>query len=223
VSAEGVELTVTRAAIDSGMGSGLDLVSLFEGGPAEAFAGEITEIEYLDLDPSSAVILKVHDAKNLLRRVRLSSFGVLADCLPGLRVGSDLRLEALPTRDDSGKLWIATRIEREGVSLLLLGRDGNLLGQSLAGRWPSARAMASVKLRSTDAGPVALQGWLLDWQASRAVALLVTIDGLLRSLPWADVEVISGAPWRVERDEEGLRSLDAPSVDVSGSLWIEGN
>jgi hypothetical protein len=37
------------------------------------------------------------------------------------------------------------------------------------------------------------------------------------------VEVISGAPWRVERDEEGLRSLDAPSVDVSGSLWIEGN
>ena len=212
---DGVRAQLDEEALEPGPLGELDYESLFDGRSSETLTGEVTAIPYMDPDSPCHVILKLHDAGNLLHRVYLGNFGLLSACLPELRVGSTVTFEALPTRDGVGKLWIATRIEQGGVSLRLLAPEGVVLGESLSKRLPSALGMAEVQLESEDGGRLKLQGWALDWRKAQAVSLLVSVDGGLRSVPWSQVEVDPGGSWKLLQDEEGLRSVGAAEGEVS--------
>ena len=201
---DGVHAQLAEGALEPGPLGELDYEVLFDGRPSETLTGEVTAIPYADPESPRHVILKLHDAGNLLHRVYLGNFGLLSACLPELRVGATVTFEALPTRDGAGKLWIATRIEQGGVGLRLLAPEGVVLGDSLSKHLPSALGMADVQLESEGRGQLKLQGWALDWRAAKAVSLLVSVDGGLRSVPWSEVEVDPDGSWKLPQHEGDL-------------------
>lgn len=192
----------------------LGYAGLFDGQEVSDVKGEVTEVVDRPASARSALILKVHDQDNLLHRVLVEPARLVRRRSSLVEPGSAMTAEGVLTRDDSGKLLVASAIGRDGERLELRDSSGAILWGALTQGFLSARSLPEQPLVAADGSPAPITGWLLDRTRGVAEYACVEVDGVERALPWAELERDVGSrAWAVARDRAALTALPVLSPD----------
>jgi hypothetical protein len=162
---------------------GLDAAALFDAEPPQRVSGGLREIELVGAGAGRAAILTVHDDANLLHRVLVGAPHLVALRLPGLAVGAQVELEGVLTRDETGKLWIASRVSAGGDTILLRDEVGSLLWDLLASELQAASSLTGGSILSEERAALEVVGWSLELE-TRSVLPRILLDGSEQTVPW---------------------------------------
>jgi hypothetical protein len=164
----------------------------------------------------SAAILKVHDPENLLHRVLLEPASLIGDPLARIVPGQSVEVEGALTRDDAGKLLIASVLVRDEETLALRDSAGAIRVDALAEPYQSALRLTDLTLITTDGDVFGITGWILDRARGTAVHVCVDVDGTERAVAWEDLERSTDSTWPTVHDSAELANL--PEVTEQGAL-----
>jgi len=178
-----------------------DLPNLFHGQEPSRAEGTITEI---GVDEGDAIIVKVHDASNLIHRVLVEPANLVLPCLPRPELRQDLAVEGVLTRDDKGKLLIACSLQQGDALLSLRDSSGQLEWQQLSERFQSARELAGRIARTADGEQFPVRDWVLDRAQGRVTCLCVEVDGVVRAVPWDGFANEGAGPWQLPFSRHAL-------------------
>jgi len=187
---------------------GLDYSEAFDGQIGSVVTGDITEVEIPDVGTQQAAILMLHDSDNLLHRVLVEPADLVARILSGFDVGESMTAEGVLTRDDGGKLLVASVVTSDQTRLELRNAEGAIDWDALAARFQSARRLTSMTARSADGADLRIAGWFLDVEHGVVPFVCLEVDGVERALPWSDWKPgRERETWDVMVDMEGLSAL----------------
>ncbi len=186
---------------------------LFDGQEVASVQGEIQETEALGSGLARALVLKVRDEENLLHRVLVEVSQLVLRKLPDLKVGEAVRFEGVETRDEKGKLWIASALAQKELALQLRDPSGRILWTNLL---QSARALLSLPVLTVDGATVPIRGWVLDRKSGAVSHLRLEIELEEHALPWSEVEREANGERKTRRTKSELQLLP-PLPDPSSS------
>lgn len=198
--AEGVAKFVEVSAIDwASDGDGLwlnlapsalakvDLRDLISGEGIQTIEGLITEFDLDASSPEGALVLKVRDDKNILHRVHVAAPSLVQEQLPGSIQDKKAKVEGVLTRDERGKVVVATALELDDTRVQVRGPEGDIDWVGIATHLMRGREL----LQSSVFGNTAeVSRWLVNRETKRIESIWVVEDGRERELTWG--EMIAG-------------------------------
>jgi hypothetical protein len=202
----GMSVAVADAADDRAevLDGGIDYDTVFDASELRSIRGVVTELRPSEHERGSA-ILALRDAENRFHRVLVGAVEFASRMLVGLEVGESIQVDGILTRDNGGKLWIATAVTRGTQTVRLRDASGRVLWQELSGRFVSSRNVPTT-IRASDGVTIPVHGWMLDIDAGSTAWLCIVVDGTLRLLPWDDVRRDPGG-WSTDHDSASLGAL----------------
>lgn len=174
----------------------------FDGREREVLEGRITATEGYP-DAARATVLQLHDDRNLHHRVLVELPDFVAGEIGPFEPGASLSVEAVPTRDAQGKLWIASALRAQDRSLRLRAEDGALLLAEFVERAPTLRRLLGTPVRSADERELAVVGFVLELGTARCVAVLVEHEGSRHAIPTEAVALV---------DDRLVTELDSAAI-----------
>ncbi len=175
---------------------------LFDGRAPETVRGRVTGVELVGAGaaPPSAIV-KVHDdATNLLHRALVAAASLVLPDAAALE-GGTVEVTGLLTRDERGKLWVASAITRNGERVAVRSETGAVRWAELAQRAARASGLAGREIATPDGPPLVVRGWRID-PATGAVAELIVEDrGARLTLPWDAIERGADGAWSLALDD----------------------
>jgi hypothetical protein len=188
-----------------------DYSDLFEGRSPVPLEGEIRAIDRVGGGCSE---VRLVDAGNLFHRVRIEAAALVMRRAPSLAVGQKVRFRGIETRDERGKLWIASEIDQEGTALVLRDASGALKWRGLG--CVSSRELVGSIVRTADDQEAVIVDWTLDWTAAALTGLVIELGGTRHELTWAELVRADDGTWRTLLLAEELRPVvEAPQVEVA--------
>lgn len=176
---------------------------LFEGKTPVPLEGEIRSIERVGGGCSE---VRLVDAQNLFHRVTIEAASLVMRRAPRLAVGQRVRFQAIETRDERGKLWIASQLDQDSGPLVLRDAEGRLQWRNL-GCIGSRQLVGSV-VHTADDREGRIVDWSLDWGAAVLTGVLVELDGMRYELTWTDLVRADDGTWRTPLLSGELRPID---------------
>ncbi len=191
----------------------------------QELSGVVTSIE----EGSNGVLyLKLRDPANHLRRIYVAPRSAVA--VPGsLHMYSEIAVDAVPTRDERGALWIAAGMRVQGEEIRLRDASGQAVWSEgeqriLVQQYLSARAVLREGVETADGRRLVVSEVFVDPTCGLAQFVSVLSDlkeGEARLLPWDALNVDEQLHLRVARTVEEIWSLPS-SVLPEGVIGLAG-
>jgi hypothetical protein len=203
---------------------------LFAERAPQLLEGVITQIGPLAAG-SGLVVLRLREASNLLHRVLLCPAAFLQSAGMPLEEGAAVSVEGLATRDELGKLWIASRLRRGELDLRLRDAAGKPL-------WPESAIAASVphdalpepvlvrslvgaSVRTADEQELPLRGFVLDPARGEVPFVRIAVDEAEHLLPISALGAGPQGAWRIALTRAEL--AEQPVLSPLGVLQPHGD
>jgi len=206
-------------AWDEGSARVLDLVPLASamGAGANPFEGqEPTRLEgvirTLERAGAGRLEIRLLDDDNLLHRVCIEPEPLVARRAPRLHIDQHVVVRAVETRDERGKLWIASALAEDGPELALRDASGRLLWLELAQGSLSARSLLGATLLTADGARATVHGWTVEWTTGTVRELTLSLGEGEKTctLPWGRFARDAEGQWRTPLAASELAPAVAP-------------
>ncbi len=134
-----------------------------------------------------ALMVRLRDADNLVHRVLLRPAFLSPRLANGFATGTELRVEGVQARDETGKLLVAASATWNGSTLRLRGADGAVLWDELDAGYADADAWMERGLARADGGEHEVIGWRFDREDGRVVGVTISFDHAPLVVPWDEI------------------------------------
>lgn len=139
-----------------------------------------------DTGRDDAVLVRLRDADNLVHRVLLRPVFLSPDADAWFPKGTELRVEGVQARDETGKLLVAASAMWDGRTLRLRGEDGAVRWSELVAPFGAAGSFVG-RVVARDEAAYEVTDWRFDFVDGRIVEWVARRDGSERELLWEDV------------------------------------
>jgi len=185
---------------------------LFDGHTPTTLQGEIKSLERIGF---GQLEVRLASEDKLVHRVRVEAEPLVVRRATKLILGENVRFQAVETRDERGKLWIATSLLQGDVALTLRDAQGRLMWKDL-GCLPS-RSLLGRTVKTADGIDATTCDWEVDWAAGTIAELVLSIDSARYRLSWSDLVRDAQGGWRTPKLGSELEPLVTPEVAEEAS------
>ncbi len=191
----------------------------------QELSGVVTSIEE---ESNGVLYLKLRDPANHLRRIYLAPRDAVE--VPGsLHMYSEIAVDAVPTRDERGALWIAAGMRIQGEEVRLRDASGRAVWSEdepriLVKQYLSARAVLQEGVETADGQRMVVSEVFVDPTCGLAQFLSVRSDlkeGESRLLPWDALNVDEQLHLQVAQTLEEIWSIPSGALP-EGMIGLAG-